>query len=178
MMQDDHLWVECQRLFTQHHELDPVLRFLRDNGYNKMDSVKVVMRLLHKPLGEAHALVHVSSVWADTREHDAELYDQFLRALRSTHEPMILQMVRLQNWHTPTGFTAHYNAQGAIPPPAILHIVQFTNDPGFYLIYLDSSGQELTDTYHETREEALLQAQQEFLVEPDEWEIVISSSEM
>jgi hypothetical protein len=92
-------------------------------------------------------------------------------------EPMILQTVRLQGRHTPTGFTRHYNGQEELPPPAILQIVQFTNDPGFYLLYLDDSGQELTDTYHETREGALLQAQREFQVELDEWEAVINQSE-
>lgn len=92
-------------------------------------------------------------------------------------EPVILQMVRLQNRHTSTGFTRHSNGQEELPPPAILQIVQFTNDPGFYLLYLDASGQELTDTYHETCEGALLQAQREFQVEPDEWESVINQSE-
>lgn len=82
MTQDDAIWAECQRLFTQHNELAPVLQFLRDSGYYKMDSVKMVMRLLQKPLGEAHALVHLSSVWADTRENDDGLQDQFLRALK------------------------------------------------------------------------------------------------
>lgn len=88
------------------------------------------------------------------------------------NEPVILQTVRLQSRHIPTGYTRHYNGQEKLPSPAILQIVQFTTDPGFYLLYLDASGQELTDTYHETREGAFLQAQREFQVKLDEWESV------
>jgi hypothetical protein len=78
----DNLLLECQQIFTDHGALDPVLQFLRDRGYYKIDSIKVVMRLLGKPLRETNALVHLSPVWADTREGDDLLQDQFLRTLK------------------------------------------------------------------------------------------------
>jgi hypothetical protein len=50
-----------------------------------------------------------------------------------------------------------------------LRISQYVGDPGFYLLYLDAEGNELTDTYHETLEKAMSQAEWEFDVRPDEW---------
>jgi len=59
-----------------------------------------------------------------------------------------------------------------MPIPSELRIVKFQNDPGFYLLYLDDGGNELTDTYHENLERALEQGNWEFNVKPDEWEVV------
>lgn len=73
--------IECKRLFTTQGQLGPVLQFLRDHGYYKIDSIKVVMFLLDKPLKEAQALVHLSPVWSDTCEQDDALQDQFFRTL-------------------------------------------------------------------------------------------------
>jgi hypothetical protein len=50
-----------------------------------------------------------------------------------------------------------------------LRIAPFAGDPGFYLLYLDSSGNELTDTYHGSVEEAMAQADFEFEVNPSDW---------
>jgi hypothetical protein len=49
-------------------------------------------------------------------------------------------------------------------------IAQLPPDEGFYLLYLDANGDEITDTYHESLEKALSQAKWEFNVEVDEWE--------
>lgn len=50
-------------------------------------------------------------------------------------------------------------------------IAQLLPDPGYYLLYLDESGEEITDTYHDSLEKALDQAKWEFNVEPDEWDV-------
>jgi hypothetical protein len=62
-----------------------------------------------------------------------------------------------------------------LPPPAELRIVQYPNDPGFYLLYYDRDGQEMTDTYHDSLEEAMAQAEWEFEARKGEWEVTPSA---
>jgi hypothetical protein len=59
-----------------------------------------------------------------------------------------------------------------MPPPSELRIVSYPDDNGYYLFYCDGNGVEMTDTYHESIERALSQAEWEFEVKPDEWEVV------
>lgn len=86
--------------------------------------------------------------------------------------PTLLRQMRLQTKHQPTGQTKHYQGTATVPAPAMLHIVQFAGDSGYYLLYLDAKGQELTDTYHDTLAAALAQAQREFQIEPNEWDVL------
>ena len=53
-----------------------------------------------------------------------------------------------------------------------VRIARYANDPGFYLLYFDANGDEMTDTYHDSIEDAMAQADFEFEVRPDEWESV------
>jgi len=78
--------------------------------------------------------------------------------------------MKLGSSHRPTGKTRHYRSGEECPPPAELRIVQFSDDPGFYLFYHDATGTELTDTYHESIAEAKAQAEFEFEIKPEEWE--------
>ncbi len=71
--------------------------------------------------------------------------------------------------HQATGNTRHYRNDREIPPPSELKIVSYSNDQGYYLLYLDAQGNELTDTYHESVESAMEQAAWEFNVLPDDW---------
>lgn len=48
-------------------------------------------------------------------------------------------------------------------------IVELSGAAGYYLIYLDEHGVELTDTYHESVEAAKEQANFEFGLEHTEW---------
>ena len=81
-----------------------------------------------------------------------------------------LQTLALSPKHKPTGKTSHYRNNEKLPVPSSLKIAKFKDDEGFYLLYLDAEGNELTDTHHETLEGALAQATWEFGVKPDEWE--------
>jgi hypothetical protein len=65
----------------------------------------------------------------------------------------------------------HYHGAEELPPPSELRIVQYDGNHGFYLFYCDDRGRELTDTYHETLGGALSQAEWEFRVAPEEWEV-------
>lgn len=88
--------------------------------------------------------------------------------MRDTGE-QIVQRVRLRPEHRPTGNTRHTVNGIVVEPPAELRIVQFNGDAGFYLIHFDERGRELTDTYHESCEEAMGQAEFEFGIAHTDW---------
>lgn len=84
----------------------------------------------------------------------------------------ILRRVRLGAHHKPTGKTRHYHGIDELPSPAELIIARYTNGVGFYLLYCNSNGEELTDTYHDTLEQAMYQAEWEFSVKQDDWDVI------
>ena len=57
----------------------------------------------------------------------------------------------------------------ALPTPSDLVIAQMRVNSGFYLLYLDQRGNELTDTYHESEADARSQAQFEFDLSDEDW---------
>lgn len=81
----------------------------------------------------------------------------------------ILKSVELTPEHPETGFTRHYFGAQILPKPVTLQIVQYPGKEGFYLFYLDAKGEIQNDTFHESLEGAMEQAQLEFLIKPDEW---------
>lgn len=94
-------------------------------------------------------------------------------------EYLIHRRILLKPHHEPTGRTRHtqgeWSAEGLVrgaelPTPRELVIAQLLPDEGYYLLYLDGEGNEITDTYHESLEQALAQAKWEFGVEIDEWQ--------
>ena len=95
-------------------------------------------------------------------------------------EYLIHRRITLKPHHRPTGKTRHTEGfllpEGLVrgpelPAPYELVIAQLPPDDGYYLLYLDKSGNEITDTYHDSLEEALAQARWEFDVEHSEWEM-------
>jgi len=89
------------------------------------------------------------------------------------NDPKLLRRIVLGPQHRPTGRTRHFYGRVELPLPSELRIVQYSGDPGFYLLYCDELGNELTDTYHDTLEEAMAQADWEFGVKPDEWQVFV-----
>jgi hypothetical protein len=83
-------------------------------------------------------------------------------------EYIILKEVSVEG-REQTGKTKHYMGDEQLPPAAKLQIVQYPGDEGFYLFYLDSDGEVMTDTYHDTLESALKQANFEYAVKQNEW---------
>lgn len=81
----------------------------------------------------------------------------------------VVSWLRLTEAHRPTGATSHRVDGKPVEAAAELRVMQFEGDPGFYLIHLDKSGEELTDTYHETIEQAFEQAHFEYGIVRDEW---------
>jgi hypothetical protein len=87
-------------------------------------------------------------------------------------EPIVLRRIRLGPSHPPTGKTRHLQGCEVLPAPWELRIVKYLDDTGFYLFYCDDTGKEITDTYHDTLEGAMSQAEWEFEVKENEWEVV------
>jgi len=80
-----------------------------------------------------------------------------------------LKHVTLAGRFRPTGKTRHSIGSAKAPVPSSLSIGQMPDDPGYYLLYLDEGGHEITDTYHETLQSALEQASWEFEVPETAW---------
>jgi hypothetical protein len=62
----------------------------------------------------------------------------------------------------PTGRTRHVVQGRDVTDFAALAIAQYDSDPGFYLFYCDEAWNPITDTYHETMDAAIEQAEFEF----------------
>jgi hypothetical protein len=88
-------------------------------------------------------------------------------------EGTILREVQLDPLrHRSTGKTRHFVGGAPWEGTRGLRIVRFESEAGFYLLYLDESGREVTDTWHQSLSDAMKQANFEFSVEPDDWTIV------
>jgi hypothetical protein len=93
------------------------------------------------------------------------------------NDPTVLLRVMLSPDHLPTDKTRHYLGGTLAPVPKELRIVKYSDDNGYYLFYCHDNGVEFTDTYHETLEKAMLQAEWEFQIRPHEWERATDLSE-
>jgi hypothetical protein len=84
-----------------------------------------------------------------------------------------VKRVLLGPQHLSPGRTVHRlsNSKGArpFPPFKSLEIAHYPNSEGYYLFHLCGDGLG-TDTWHESLEDALHQAEWEFEVKPNEWE--------
>jgi hypothetical protein len=85
------------------------------------------------------------------------------------HAEVLLE-VELTDRHRPTGGSRHFKGGELLSAPKSLRIVRYPDDPGIYLLYLDKDGQEQTDTWHQSVDDAQSQATFEFEVRPEEWQ--------
>ena len=85
---------------------------------------------------------------------------------------VIIKRVKLQPHHLNPGRTRHTLRDGneatPFPPFTSLEIAQYPGDQGYYLLHICDEHLS-TDTWHETLEDALHQAEWEFEVRPEEW---------
>jgi len=65
------------------------------------------------------------------------------------------------------GIAEHSRGTGEPGAPATVEIEQ--NDGGYYLFYLEGTGQYLAHTWHETLEDAKARAHRELAVEETDW---------
>jgi hypothetical protein len=62
----------------------------------------------------------------------------------------------------PTGETRHVARGVELGPASALAIARYPDDEGYYLFYLDEAGVVITDTYHDSIEQAREQAAFEY----------------
>ena len=82
---------------------------------------------------------------------------------------VVLRAVTIAGKHESTGKTVHYSGNDILPAPHSLQIAQYPGDDGYYLFYLDESGEVLTDTFHDDLQKAMDQAEWEFGAAAEEW---------
>ena len=80
----------------------------------------------------------------------------------------MIKKVYLNPHHKETGRTVHTVYGKPMSRPVELKIVDNDGD-GYLLLYCDENGEEITDTWHETIEGAVSQAEWEFQVKSNEW---------
>ena len=85
---------------------------------------------------------------------------------------LVKMVVTLGANHTRPGRTRHTRSDGQVerdfPLFIRLQIAQYPGDQGYYLLHICEDGS-MADTYHETVDEAVHQAEFEFGVQPSEW---------
>jgi hypothetical protein len=74
----------------------------------------------------------------------------------------VIYYLPIEQRHKPTGNTEHIVAGRKVTNIAGLAICQYESDAGFYLFGCDSEWNSITDTVHESIEEAKDQAEFEF----------------
>ena len=84
---------------------------------------------------------------------------------------LVLREVGLEPRRVSTQQTVHRRGGAVLAAPAALRIVQFSGDAGFYLLYLDDVGDELTDTFHDSVDAAMAQAEWEYGVVAEDWHV-------
>lgn len=73
----------------------------------------------------------------------------------------VLQVADLSQ-ASPTGRTRHVVGDDEVRTFAALALVRHGSDPGIYLLYCDDEWRAVTDTYHESVDQAVAQAEFEF----------------
>src|SRR6266852_2408830 len=69
------------RLKKARADVETILRFMRDRGFNQPDSISTLMKITDMDLGEAQDHVVESETWADQYERNLKLQEQLAQAL-------------------------------------------------------------------------------------------------
>lgn len=84
-------------------------------------------------------------------------------------EAKVIFYLQLNDANIQTGNTKHYISGNEQNNFSNLAICQYTNDQGFYLFYCDENWNNITDTWHESIEDAIEQAEFEFSGTTHQW---------
>ena len=74
---------DAKRLLKSGAEYEIVLGFLRERGFNKLDSIKVLINATGKSLDEAKNIVHHSRAWQDSFATDENFHASQLKAIQT-----------------------------------------------------------------------------------------------
>ncbi len=75
-MDEETLLGECRQLQESGAGTESIVRFLREQGLSRIQSMAFLARKLNFDLDEAKAIVHGSATWEDTREDTERFLDQ------------------------------------------------------------------------------------------------------
>ena len=85
----------------------------------------------------------------------------------------VLREVQLdQDRHKPTGNTRHYVGGELWEGASALRIFRYRDEEGFYLLSVNDDGDEVTDTWHQSLEDAVHQAEFEFDLKARDWTVL------
>ena len=80
------LEAELHSVLKDSGDTEALLEVMRRNGCAKIESIKILMRVLQIPLSEAKVAIHNSFVWRDVRDSHEEFHDHLLGELDRTSE--------------------------------------------------------------------------------------------
>jgi hypothetical protein len=83
-------------------------------------------------------------------------------APRTIGDAQVIAYTIIDARHRATGNTLHTVRGAAFGPAAGLAICRYPGEDGFYLFYCDSAWEPVTDTWHETLDDAEQQAEFEY----------------
>ena len=77
-------------MFERGDDVEAVLRFLRQRGCSKLDSIKALVASKEMNLADAKRVAHLSKTWEDRRQSDEEFekafWEQLIRLTESGAE--------------------------------------------------------------------------------------------
>jgi hypothetical protein len=79
---DPDVIADARRLAEVGADREMILVFLRERGFDKIDSIKALEALYGLSISEAKELIDYSVAWSDQLERDMRLWETALRALR------------------------------------------------------------------------------------------------
>jgi hypothetical protein len=74
---------DAEKLINSGADHEIVLGFLRERGFNKLDSIKALISATGMSLGNAKGIVHHSRAWQDSFARDEEFHASLLKAVQA-----------------------------------------------------------------------------------------------
>ena len=87
-------------------------------------------------------------------------------------ELIILRKIKLPKLNFLKAKSKHIVNSEEMKQPSELQIAKYEDDEGYYLLYVDKLGNEMNDTFHESMQDALEQAEWEFGIKKADWEVI------
>jgi hypothetical protein len=72
---------ECKRKYESGETVSALIKFLRDSGCYKIDSIAVIISACGLDLAEAKKAVHFDPSWDDTRAADDQFHEMAAEAI-------------------------------------------------------------------------------------------------
>jgi ribosomal protein L7/L12 len=96
MKGDPETLEDGKKLLQAGTDRELLLVFFRDRGFDKIDSIRAIQRLLGVKFADAKNFVDLSQAWSDRYESDAELKEVAREALRQLAEGLDLPRITFE----------------------------------------------------------------------------------